>query len=298
VVPEDIAESQIIESWLAARRGTRVKITVPRRGPKRQLIQVAIENAAETLRTLQAWRATEADKAEEAIADLQTALDLPRPPRRIECYDISNLMGTHTVGSMVVFEDGAPRRADYRRFKVREAAAGDDFGAIREVLGRRFRRLEEHRRNPSDAAPGAFEQSPDLVLIDGGKGQLAVGIEVLSGLGMDDIPLASLAKREEELFRPGRGDAIQLPRGTGALHLVQRVRDEAHRFAVSYHRTLRRKAGLASTLDDVPGIGAKRRRALLQIFGSLDKIRDASTDELARVPGMNRAAAELIKAYL
>jgi excinuclease ABC subunit C len=302
ILPEEVAESEIIARWLADKRGTRVNIAVPKRGRKRELVEVAIENATETMRALRAARAVEgtADVAAAAVAELQAALDLPRPPRRIECYDISNLQGTYTVGAMVVFEQAVPLRSDYRHFRVRTVEDQDDFAALGEVLTRRFERLRRYRADgPSgDQAPGAFEQAPDLVLIDGGKGQLGVAVAVLQRLGLDDLPLAALAKREEELFRPGLAEPLVLPRDSQALFLVQRARDEAHRFAISFNRKLRTQDGLRSSLDAVPGIGAKRRRALLTHFGSLERIRGASIDELAAVPGMSRRAAEQVKAYL
>ncbi len=303
MVPEHVDESEIIEHWLADKRGTRVKIAVPKRGRKRELVQVAIENAAETLRALRAAHVVEtrSEVAAQALSELQEALDLPRPPRRIEGYDISTLQGTHTVGSMVVFEDGAPKKADYRHFRVRGPVGGDDFASLEEVLTRRFQRLARHRvagPGEGDGAPSAFEETPDLVLVDGGKGQLGVALGVLQSLGLDDVPLAALAKRHEDLFRPGEGAPVRLPRESQGMFLVQRLRDEAHRFAIAYNRRLRRKAGLRSTLDAIPGIGPKRRRALLTHFSSLDCIRSASVDELAALPSMTRRAAEQVKAYL
>ncbi len=346
VVPEQIVESEIIERWLSGKRGTKVRITVPQRGRKRELVDVAIDNAAETLRALAAAHAAETrpDTAAEALGELQAALGLPRPPRRIECYDISHLQGTQTVGSMVVFEEAAPLRADYRHFRVQSATGGDDYAAMTEVLTRRFQRLARYRAEglaetgvaatsaEGDANPGAagpvagsdantgtagpvagtvasptgdgggaqtsFEKTPDLVLIDGGKGQLRAAAAVLASLGLDDLPLASLAKRLEELYRPGQRDPVMLPRDSQALYLVQRARDEAHRFAVTYNRKLRHTAGLRSSLDEVPGIGPKRRRMLLVHFGSLARVRAASVDEIAAVPGMTRRAAEQVKAYL
>lgn len=350
VVPEQIVESEIIERWLSDKRGTRVRITVPRRGRKRELVDVAIDNAAETLRVLAAAHAAESrpDTAVQAMDELQAALGLPRQPRRIECYDISHLQGTQTVGSMVVFEDAAPARADYRHFRVQTAGGGDDYAAMGEVLTRRFQRLARYRaegagtveeeaaggvgdragaigetveaagdgvstvsdaaanggaaRNDlpakGGAAPSSFEKTPDLVLIDGGKGQLAVASRVLASLGLDDLPLASLAKRLEEVYRPGQREPMVLPRDSQALYLVQRARDEAHRFAITYNRKLRHSAGLRSSLDEIPGIGPKRRKMLLVHFGSLEHVRAASVDELAAVPGMTRRAAEQVKAYL
>jgi len=302
VVPGDIAESEVIERWLADKRGTRVRIAVPRRGRKRELVDVAVENATETLRVLRVAHASEtkAEEASGAIEELGAALSLPRLPQRIECYDISNLGGTNTVGSMVVFEDAAPQKADYRHFRVKSTGGGDDYAAMEEVLTRRLRRLVRYREEGRAVGerPGAFEKAPDLIIVDGGKGQLGVAVRVLQALALDDLQVVALAKREEELFLPGDGDPVLLPKDSRALYLVQRARDEAHRFAISYNRKLRRKRGLRSTLDEIPGIGPKRRKALLVAFGSLDRIRAATVDELAAVPTMTRRAAEQVKAYL
>jgi len=302
VVPDHPAESAVIERWLADKRGTRVKIAVPRRGRKRALIDVAVDNARETLRALRAAHGAENDeeRARGALEALAESLSLPRLPRRIECFDISNLQGTHTVGAMVVFEDAVPARADYRHFRVRDVQPGDDYAAMRQVLARRLSRLARRRDGavPDGTAPGAFERTPDLILVDGGKGQLGVAVAVRSELGLDDVPLAALAKREELLFLPGEREPVRLPADSPALYLVQRARDEAHRFAVTYNRKLRTRAGLTSGLDSVPGIGPTRRRSLLRHFGSIERIRTASIDELAEVESMNRRAAEQLKAYL
>ena len=306
VLPEHIAESEIIERWLAERRGTKVRLTVPQRGRKRELVDVAVSNAAETLRVLQAAHSAESEDgvAEQAMAELRDALGLSELPRRIECYDISTLQGTHTVGSMVVFVDAAPDKGDYRHFRIKSLDGQDDFAAMAELLSRRFERLCRHREAlvaglvEPGARTGAFEQAPDLVLVDGGKGQLSRARQVMEGLGLDAIPLVSLAKQREQLFLPGQRDPVILPRDSQALYLVQRCRDEAHRFAISYNRKLRNASGLRSNLDDAPGIGPKRRRMLLVHFGSVDGIRNASVDALAAVPGMTRRAAEELKAYL
>lgn len=306
VLPEQILESEIIERWLAERRGTKVRLTVPQRGHKRELVQVAVANAAETLRVLRAAHGAETEDqvAAQALAELRDALGMARLPRRIECYDISTLQGSHTVGSMVVFQNAVALKADYRQFRIKSLDGQDDFAAMAEVLTRRFERLCRHQEALAagtvepQAERGSFDQSPDLVLIDGGKGQLGRAREVLQGLGLDAIPLASLAKQREQLFLPGQRDPVILPRDSQALYLVQRCRDEAHRFAISYNRKLRQSSGLRSNLDEAPGIGAKRRRALLVHFGSVDGIRNASVEDLAAVPGMTRRAAEELKAFL
>jgi excinuclease ABC subunit C len=279
-----------------------VRINVPKRGRRRELLEVAAENAAETLRALKVAHRTESESefAQAAMEELASALDLPKQPRRVECYDISNLQGTHTVGSMVVFQDAAPLRQDYRHFRIKTVLGSDDYAAMGEVLRRRFQRLAAFRSSGAEVGrkPGAFERAPDLVIVDGGKGQLSVAVATLQALGLDDLQLVALAKKEELLFRPGRADPVRLPRDSRALHLVQRARDEAHRFAVAYNRKLRRDRGLRSSLDEIPGVGAKRRRVLLTHFGSLDAIRVASVDDIAALPGLTRRVAEQIKAYL
>ncbi|NOZ29183.1 MAG: excinuclease ABC subunit UvrC [Chloroflexi bacterium] len=307
LLPLDLDERPIIEQWLRSKRGSRVTLKVPRRGPKRQLVQMAVENARETLQALQAQWQADTHRQTEALAELQEYLGLDSPPSRIECYDISTLQGTHTVGSMVVFAKGVPLKSDYRRFNVRsvgQAGQPDDYAAMREVLRRRFRRAVEAAEGPDPGQKArkrdaVWSRLPDLVIVDGGKGQLNVALEVLEEYGLREVvPVVGLAKQHEEIFLPDRSDPVILPRGSEALHLVQRIRDEAHRFAITHQRNRRRKAALASALDEIPGIGPKRRQALLRRFGSLDAIRQASVEELAAVPGMTRAAAEQIKAHL
>jgi excinuclease ABC subunit C len=197
-----------------------------------------------------------------------------------------------------VFEDAAPRKADYRHFRIKTAAGGDDYAAMGEMLERRYRRLARHRAESKSSVAGAFEKAPDLVLVDGGKGQLGVAVKTLQSLGLDDLAVAALAKREEVLFLPGRPEPVRLARDSRALYLVQRARDEAHRFAISYNRKLRTSRGLHSALDDIPGVGPRRRKELMRHFGSLDAIRAASVDELAAAPKMTRRVAEQVKAYL
>jgi excinuclease ABC subunit C len=225
-------------------------------------------------------------RAEEALVELHQALNLPAIPQRIECYDISNLFGDYAVGSMVVFEEGVPSKADYRRFKIRlTVGQPDDFAMMREVLQRRLKAgLEGDER---------FSPFPNLLLVDGGKGQLNVALAVLRDSGLD-IPAAGLAKEFEHIFVQGRRDPIILPRHSRSLHLLQAIRDEAHRFALSYHRTLRRKEASSSILLNIPGIGPKRAKTLLSRFGSLEKMRQAGVEEIAAAPGMNRPAAEIL----
>lgn len=303
LLPTAVEESPLIEEWLRTRRGGgEVTVRVPRRGQLRELVQMAAENAAETLSHLRAqWEADET-KYTTALTELQEALGLSSAPVRIEGYDISNIQGTAATGSMVVFVKGVPRKSDYRRFQIRNVPGADDYAMMQEVLRRRFKRVMEIREGeviqPGKKRDESFAVLPDLILIDGGKGQLGAALEVLQEYGLDNLSVASLAKQREELFVPAQPDPIVLPRDSQALHLVQRVRDEAHRFAVGYHRTVRRKKGLASQLEEVPGIGPKRRQALLQHFGDIESIRQASVDELAAVPGMTRKMAEQVKESL
>jgi excinuclease ABC subunit C len=304
-MPDDWA---VLEQWLGEKRGAKVELREPQRGAKRQLLQLAQTNAAEFLRVQQAEWAADTHRQTNAVAELQAVLDLEKPPARIECFDISTFQGTNTVGSMVVFAKGAPLKSAYKRFKIQgkgSQGSPDDFASMREMLRRRFRRIVEEHNDPD---PGARARKgdenwrilPDLVIVDGGKGQLGVAVEVLDEFGLlDRIPVVGLAKREEELFRPGESQSIWLKRGSEALHLVQRIRDEAHRFAITYHRNLRGKEQTRSKLDDIKGIGPARRKALLQHFGGdLDKIRSATVDELLHVPGMTRRSAEALKAQL
>jgi len=304
LLPEEVDEVMIIRDWLRSKRGADVVLKVPRRGKKRELVQMAAENAAETLAHLRArWQADES-KQSEGLADLQQALNLPEPPLRIECYDISTLQGTHTVGSMVVFVKGVPRKSDYRRFRIQMVKGQDDFASMQEVLRRRFQRMRDAGYRLEES-PGkkekynAWSLVPDLIIVDGGKGQLNAALAVLDEFDLRDaIPIVGLAKREEELFVPDRPEPVILPRDSQGLFLVQRIRDEAHRFAVEYHRKLRSKRGIASQLDEIPGIGPRRRQMLLKTFGSIEAIRAASVDELAAVPGMTRRVAEQIKSFL
>ncbi len=307
LLPSEIEEANIIEEWLRRKRNTKVTIQVPRRGKKRELVEMAAENAHDTLATLRQQWAADRSKHVLAITELQDALRLPAPPARIECYDISHTQGTQTVGSMVVFVQGAPQKSDYRRFNV-QTVGNDDYGAMREVLTRRFQRYRDtlagELHDPSEIKarserPTAWAILPDLLLIDGGKGQLAVGLEVLREFDLEgEVPIASLAKQEEEIFVPDRPQSVLLPRRSEALYLVQRVRDEAHRFANESHRKQRSKVGVASILDSVPGVGPRRRQLLLTRFGSLEALRDASVEEIAAVPGIPYEVAEGIKSHL
>lgn len=298
----------VLAEWLAEHRGGKVELRVPRRGDKVKVMAMAQENAAEFLRVQQAARAADTNRQTEAITELQSALHLDKPPTRIECYDISTLQGTNTVGSMVVFVKGAPAKGSYKRFKIHgkgSQGAPDDFASMREVLRRRFRRLVEPANGVDPGQKARSEDEtwrimPDLVIIDGGKGQLGVAVEVLQELALlEQIPVVGLAKREEEIYRPHAPDPIWLRRGSQALHLVQRIRDEAHRFGISYHRNLRSKEQVRSRLDDIPGIGPKRRKAILKHFdGDIERVRKASIEELMMVPGISRKVAEIVREAL
>ncbi len=335
LTPGELSDVSTLEAWLASLRGSRVEIRRPRRGQKRKLVELAVRNAAETLQLERTTWLNSARKLRHALLEIGTALDLPRLPRRIECYDISHIQGSLVVGSMVVFEDGAAKKGKYRRFKVRTTTGNDDFAALHEVLSRRFKRYSDQREkdagsngdgrtlgaralasvplrdfDPERELPVAAEEvagsnkewgmTPDLVLIDGGKGQLNAVREVFDQFGIDaaEIPLAAIAKQHEELFLRGHTGPVLLPNDSSGLHLIQRVRDEAHRFAVSFHIKLRTQKGRRSILDEIPGIGPKRKRALLREFGSLKRIRDASADDLAAVPGMTAASAKALKEAL
>lgn len=304
MLPQEIEEAQIISQWLRTRRGgEKVEIMVPRQGPAQELLQMALENARETLNVLRARWQADTHRQEEALAELQQALSLPHPPNRIECYDVSNTQGMAIVGAMVVFEQGVPAKSLYRRFNI-ESVSGlpDDFASMEEMLTRRFRRwqaTQEATGQPGAKLDRAFASLPDLIVIDGGKGQLTRAVQVLRQFGLyGQIPVIALAKQQEEIFFPEREESLLLPRTSPALYLLQRIRDEAHRFGLTAHRQRRTKLGLASRLETIPGIGPARRKALLRHFGSIEAIRNASLEELAAVPGMTRSAAEQVKAHL
>ena len=308
LLQSEIDEALIIQSWLRSKRGTKVTLKVPRRGQKKELVQMAAENAAETLAHLRAQWLLDEGKSVEALAELQEHLDLAQPPARIECYDISNIQGKAATGSMVVFVKGVPRKSDYRRFKIRTVEGADDYAMMQEVLRRRFRRavpstelrtVGETKEKGELVKDEAWTILPDLVVVDGGKGQLNAALEVMDEYDLREaVPLVGLAKEREEIFVPDQPEPILLPRGSQGLFLIQRIRDEAHRFALQYHRRLREKKTLTSTLEEIPGIGPKRRQALLKHFGSFEGIRQASLEELAAVAGMSRAAAQQVKEFL
>ncbi len=294
-VPFALADAGDLERFLSERRGTGVRLHVPQRGEKRELMALATRNAGETLAREQARWLADQGKTLAALEQLAEALGLPGPPMRIECYDISNFQGSESVGSMVVFEEGRPRTGEYRRFRIRTVQGPNDFASHQEVLRRRFRLTKTGDEGSDEERRWAM---PDLVIVDGGKGQVSAAKEVLDELGLHDLPLAGLAKEREELFLPGRSEPILLPPTSSALYLVQRLRDEAHRFAITYHRDLRAKRTVRSAFDDLPGVGPKRKRELLKVFGSVKRVRDAPVEQIAAVPGISRALAERIKATL
>lgn len=313
LVSEEMPETDVIAAWLSAKRGSRVVLRCPKRGEKRGLVDMVAQNAQEAMAERRQQRELELAATEGALRELQQVLDLPRLPHRIECFDVSHVQGAEVVAAMVVFEGGKPKKSDYRRFKMR-VDRNNDFANIAEAVTRRFRRglaeraaqvegrvrdLEADRVAEGGAAYGGkFAEFPDLLIIDGGKGQLSYARAAMRELGVDHIPTFGLAEEEELLCAEDRPGWIALPRGSQALFLLQRIRDEAHRFAITYHRKLHRRASTQSRLDEVPGIGPKRKKALLQHFGSLKAIREATVEEVAQVPGITLELAERVKEAL
>ena len=329
IPPEIVIEAEpddraVIQAWLREKRKGAVTITTPKRGEKLRLIEMVKQNAQEVLEQQRIKWLTDSQKTQLALEELQEALNLAAPPQRIECYDISNTQGTNSVGAMVVFEAGRPKPSEYRRFKIKSVEGPNDFASHQEVLRRRFRHagMQSTTRNEDSAdlegqfiatsedgtgetgapgAPGAKFQHdwamPDLIIIDGGKGQLSAAMEVLQELHID-IPTVGLAKENEEIFIPGSPDPIILPRSSQALYLVQRIRDEAHRFGITYHRKLRSDRTFKSVLDEIPSIGPKRKQALMKHYGSVRAMSAASVEDLAALDGMTRDAAEKVKEYI
>ena len=287
-------DSTLINSWLESKRGRRVHMKVPRRGNRRMLLQMVTANAEQGLAQRHIKWLADADAITGAMSELQEHLNLPELPQRMECYDISNIQGSNPVGSMVVFENGKPKPAHYRKFKIKTVQGIDDYSMMQEMLRRRFRRLKDAVNAKTDG----WTIVPDLVLIDGGKGHLGAIHQLFLELGIAHIPLASIAKRYEEVFRPDSKEPIILPRSSQALYLVQRIRDEAHRFAITFHRQLRKKSSVRSAMDSVPGIGPKRKKALIRRFGTVNAIREADTSEIAAVVGMTQKLAEIVKEHL
>jgi excinuclease ABC subunit C len=286
MLPEAAQDSTGIEAWLSGIRGAGVSFEYPGRGKSSQLMDRCRENAKLLLNELIIQKEKSEDWTAPSVLALQKDLSLAKIPKHIEAFDISNLAGKHTVASMVVFENGQPKKSEYRKFKIRSVAGSDDFRSMAEVLERRMTGLRREGK-----------PMPDLILVDGGKGQLSAAVAVLKKMNVEGQPVVGLAKRLEEVFIPGAGDAQNIPKSSAGLRLLQRVRDEAHRFAVAYHRTLRKKRAVHSELDDIPGIGEKRRKALLRHFGSVKNMRQASLESITSVNGMNRKAAEGVAAF-
>ena len=303
LLPREIEEARIIHKWLKSQRGgKKVELNVPRRGEKKKLVEMAAENAASMLASLKSQERSEQERAEGALTDLQNMLELSAPPLRIECYDISNTQGTALVGSMVVFQDGKPLNAHYRHFNIRTVQGPDDYASMDEVLRRRFQRLvlaKEETQKPGGKTDPSFSALPDLVLIDGGKGQLNRSVEVLAEFDLlDTIPIAGLAKRHEEVFLPGEEYPVKFEKDAPGLQLLQRARDEAHRFAITAHRKKRSRQGLESSLEKIPGIGPSRRQELLKKFKTVQNIREASLEELSQTPKITLKIAQSIKEHL
>ena len=323
LIPQAIDQPELLAGWLTEKRGGAVEIRRPQRGDKRRLTEMAAENAQEALELQRVRWLADRGRTDAALIELEQALSLPAPPHRVECYDISHNQGDSTVASMVVFLDGRPATREYRRFRIKSIQGPDDFASMAEVMRRRFKRLGEQRQLeraagrdvPADLAAGepdgeqeaangdaggdaGWGAIPDLVIVDGGRGQVSAAHDVMRNLAVDDIPLAGLAKREELLFLVDTAEPIRLDRRSQGMYLVQRIRDEAHRFAISYHRRLRQQRASRSPLDRIPGIGPTRKKALLRKFGSLQAIRQASAEEIAATPGLTRRVAEQLKAEL
>jgi excinuclease ABC subunit C len=305
LVPELPADADVVTELLSELRDGPVTIRVPRRGDKKRLIETVEQNAHQSMARHKLKRAGDLTARSQALEEIQDVLSLPTAPLRIECYDVSNLQGTEIVASMVVFEDGLPRKSEYRRFTIRHEGQSD-VAAMHEVITRRLERLlkaraegaDEQGIDPETGKPKKFAYAPSLIVVDGGPPQVAAAQAAMQQLGITDIALCGLAKRLEEVWVPDDDDPVIMPRTSEGLYLLQRVRDEAHRFAIAHHRQRRAKAMTGSALDDVPGLGPTRRRALLKKFGSVKKLRAASAEEIANVPGIGPATAESIVAAL
>jgi excinuclease ABC subunit C len=294
-VPDEPADGPLLEQWLSGEREGPVTIRVPQRGDKRGLLETVTRNADEEFVRHRLKRASDHNSRARALNELQEALSLPEAPLRIECYDMSHLQGTDYVGSMVVLEDGLPRTSDYRRFRIRHVDGNDDYAAMAEVLTRRLTAFLEEQAMPIDERPGRFAYPPQLLLVDGGKGQLGVAERVVAELGLTDrIPVASLAKQFEEVFRPGSSEPVRLPRGSEALYLLQRIRDESHRFAIAYHRQLRSKRMTGSVLDGIVGLGPARRKRLVSAFGGVRAVQGASLEELQALTWLPDEVADAV----
>jgi excinuclease ABC subunit C len=295
ILPGPVEEPELLAGWLTGRRGAPVTIEFPQRGRKRALVTQLAETAKQELEQLRIQADYDRSRTEPMLAALAEALDLESPPRRIECYDISNTQGDSAVGAMVVFEDGRPRNDHYRHFKIRYTPGPNDFAMLQEVLRRRLERLESAQRREDAEVVGdrSFTSRPDLILIDGGRGQLSAAVEVLESAGYADIPTFSLAKEREEIFAPGRAEPIVQVRSSPGMFLGQRLRDVAHRFAITHHRKVRSRKALTSPLDSVEGIGPARKRVLLRHFGSVQAIREAPLEDIVKLGFPERLAKRL-----
>jgi len=303
LLPREVEEARIIQKWLDSKRGgDKVKMRIPHSAEEEGLIEMAAENAAEMLAAHSNQEKAIQERSERALDELQSHLDLPAPPARIECYDISNTQGAAQVGSMVVFEDGSPQKSHYRRFNIRSVSGPDDYASMEEVISRRFRRWRElikGQGQPGYNPDPSFSTLPDLLLVDGGKGQLNRSLEVIEEFDLQDaFTVAGLAKQNEDVYLPGQSRPVRFDRNSAGLHLLQRVRDEAHRFAIASHRKRRSRKGLQSSLEKIPGVGPARRRALLNKFHTIQNIRQASLKELASTPKIHTKLAQTIKEHL
>jgi excinuclease ABC subunit C len=295
LVPELPDDPDLYERWLTEMRESRAVIRVPQRGDKRALQETVTRNAKEEFTRHRLRRASDHNSRARALNELQDHLGLSDAPLRIECYDMSHIQGSDYVGSMVVMEDGLPKKSDYRRFQIRGVEGNDDFAAMEEVLTRRLTAYLDERGKPASDRPGKFAYPPQLLLVDGGKGQLSVAVRVLEELGLEwEIPAAALAKRFEEVYVPGRADPIRIPRQSEALYLLQRIRDEAHRFAITYHRNLRGKRMTRSVLDGVPGLGPTRKKRLVKEMGGVAAVKKATLDDLKALSWLPDPVAEAL----
>ncbi|MBW3615551.1 MAG: excinuclease ABC subunit UvrC [Actinobacteria bacterium] len=299
LVPDEPEDADFYEEWLSLLRNTKVTVRVPQRGDKRALQQTVAKNAQEEFVRHRLKRSADHNSRARALNALQDALDLPEAPLRIECFDMSHIQGSDYVGSMVVMEDGLPNKREYRRFKVKSVPGNDDFAAMEEVLTRRLTALLAERDRPVSERPRKFSYPPQLLLVDGGKGQLNVAVRVLEDLGLDDeIPVAALAKQFEEVYLPGQADPVRIPRQSEALYLLQRVRDEAHRFAITYHRQLRDRRMVKSVLDDIPGLGPARKKRLVKELGGMAAVRAAALEDLRALSWLPDQVADAVHAKL
>ncbi len=299
LVPNLPEQLDLYEEWLTMGRGSRVVVRVPQRGDKRALQETVTRNAKEEFTRHRLKRAADHNSRARALNELQDHLGLPEAPLRIECYDMSHIQGTDYVGSMVVMEDGLPKKSDYRRFKVKGVAGNDDFAAMEEVLTRRLTAYLAERDRPTTGRPGRFSYPPQLLLVDGGKGQLGVAERVVHELGLEhEIPIAALAKRFEEVYVPGQSEPVEIPRQSEALYLLQRLRDEAHRFAISFHRELRGKRMTKSVLDDIPGLGPTRRKRLVKELGGVEGVKRADIEALRALSWLPDSVADAVYAKI